>query len=426
MRGVLDRDSQARMNRRRFLLAGAGVVAGAAGAATWHYWPEQGLWNPCLAALPDGQGVQALLRAAWSGIDPAKVWDSHVHLVGTGDSGGGIVVHPGMNSLLDPGQYARRLFFMNAGCVHAAEPGAVDRAYVARMRNLVAGLGAGARLLLFAFERTHDAQGRVLWERTGFYVPNAYARDVARAHAEFEWAASIHPYRADAVDALEHAAAEGARAVKWLPPAMGIDPASSRCKRFYRALARLDLPLISHAGEERAVLGAEAHMLGNPLRLRAALDEGVRVVAAHCSSLGEDRDLDRGANGPLVPSFGLFARMMESAAYAGRLYGDISAVTQLNRATDVLVTLLEREDWHPRLLNGSDYPLPGVMPIFSVRDLVARGLLEASAEAALKAIRSHNPLLFDFVLKRLLRANGRSFPPSVFETRDFFLRRTAR
>ena len=118
--------------------------------------------------------------------------------------------------------------------------------------------------------------------------------------------------------------------------------------------------------------------------------------------------------------------MMETPAYAGRLYGDISAVTQLNRATDVLVTLLEREDWHPRLLNGSDYPLPGVMPIFSVRDLVARGLLEASAEAALKAIRSHNPLLFDFVLKRALRANGRSFPPSVFETRDFFLRRAAR
>ena len=402
------------------------MLAGAAGLAACRYWPEQGLWNPCLAALPEELAEHPLVRGAWSGIDPAKVWDSHVHLVGTGDSGSGIVVHPGMNSLLDPGQYARRLFFMNAGCVHQAPGGDVDRAYVARMLNLMAGMRPGARLLLFAFERSYDAQGKVRWDETGFYVPNAYARDIARLHPQCEWAASIHPYRADAVDALERAAAEGARAAKWLPPAMGIDPASPRCKPFYRALARLDLPLISHAGEERAVLGAEAHGLGNPLRLRAALDEGVRVVAAHCSSLGEDRDLERGANGPLLPSFQLFARMMDRPEYRGRLFGDVSAVTQLNRATEVLVTLLERADWHPRLLNGSDYPLPGVMPIFSVRELVARGLLAPEAEDPLKAIRSHNPLLFDFVLKRALRANGKAFAPAIFETRDFFLRRSAR
>jgi hypothetical protein len=413
------------VNRRRFLVAGAGALAGAAGLAAWRYWPEQGFWNPCLAALPRAVAEHPLVRAAWSGIDAAKMWDSHVHLVGIGDSDSGIRVHPGMNSLLDPGQYARRLFLMNAGCVYGAAPGEIDRAYVSRMRNLVAGLRPGARLLLYAFDSTHDAQGRVLWERTGFYVPNRYARDVARAHPEFEWAASIHPYRADALDALDRAAAEGARAVKWLPPAMGIDPAAPRCKPFYRALARLDLPLISHAGEERAVLGAEAQALANPLRLRAALDEGVRVVAAHCASLGEDRDLDRGASGPVVPSFDLFTRMMEMAQYRGRLFGDISAVTQRNRATEVLVRLIGRQDWHPRLLNGSDYPLPGVMPIFSVDALVESGLLDASSAPPLKTIRSHNPLLFDFVLKRALRADGKSFAPSVFETRDFFLRRAS-
>ena len=413
------------MNRREFLLRG-GALAGAAGLGGCRYWPEQGLWNPCLAELPESIANHRLVRAAWLGVDPDKVWDSHVHLVGTGDSGSGIRVNPRMSSLLDPAQYARRLFIMNAGCVHTAPEGTVDRAYVARMLNLMAGMRPGVHLLLYAFECTYDAGGQVQWDATGFYVPNAYARDVARLHPEFEWAASIHPYRADAIDALERAAAEGARAMKWLPPAMGIDPAAPRCKPFYRALARLDLPLISHAGEERAVLGAEAQEFGNPLLLRAALDEGVRVVAAHCGSLGEDRDLDRGPSGPRVPSFELFARMMDSAQYQGRLFGDISAVTQLNRATDVLVTLLEREDWHPRLLNGSDYPLPGVMPIYSVGDLVERGLLEPSSAEPLKTIRSHNPLLFDFVLKRALHADGKSFAPSVFETADFFLRRAAR
>jgi hypothetical protein len=40
-------------------------------------------------------------------------------------------------------------------------------------------------------------------------------------------------------------------------------------------------------------------------------------------------------------------------------------------------------------------------------------------------IRAHNPLLFDFVLKRLLRAGDRRLAPSVFHTRDFFLARTS-
>jgi mannonate dehydratase len=289
------------------------------------------------------------------------------------------------------------------------------------MLNLVDGLRPGAKLLLFAFDRAHDERGAVLWERTGFYVPDGYARDTARAHpAAFEWAASIHPYRADCVEALERARAEGARAVKWLPAAMGMDPASPRCDRFYAAAARLAMPLISHAGRELAVVGTDARDFGNPLKLRRALDAGVRVVVAHCASLGEDRDLDRGANGPAVESFALFARMMDERRYAGRLYGDVSAVTQVNRAGGTLMRVLERSDWHARLLNGSDYPLPGIMPIFSVDHVVSLGLLEASAAPVLTAIREHNPLLFDFVLKRSLRANGKAFAERVFETRRFF------
>ena len=255
------------------------------------------------------------MRRAWEGLDPAQVWDSHAHLAGSGDAGSGIVVNPRMDSLLNPGQYARRLFFLNAGCAHDA-PGSVDRAYVERMHNLVDGMRPGAKLVLFAFERAHDERGAADWEHTAFYVPDAYARDVARAHPQyFEWAASIHPYRADALEALETAKREGARAVKWLPSSMGIDPAAPRCDRFYERLGQLDLPLITHAGLERAVLGRESVDYGNPLRLRRALDAGARVVIAHCASIGEDRDLDRGENGPYVESFALFARLMSESRH---------------------------------------------------------------------------------------------------------------
>ena len=359
------------------------------------------------------------MRAAWDGLDPAKVWDSHAHLIGTGDGGSGIYVNPQTESLLSPGQYARRLFFLNAGCAHDAT-GSVDHAYVDRMRNLIDGMRKGTKVVLFAFERAYHESGEPDLDHTIFYVPNEYAREVARKHAEdFEWVASIHPYRKDALDALEQAKQGGARGVKWLPSAMGIDPAASRCDLFFRKMKDFDLPLIAHAGLERAVLGREAHDFGNPLRLRRALEAGVRVVVAHCASMGEDRDLDKGPNGPYVESFALFARVFEKYQNA---YGDISAMTQVNRAGPALVRTIESSAWHARLLNGSDYPLPGVMPVFSVDYLVSLKLLPESAAQLLRDIRAHNPLLFDFVLKRTLRSNAKAFAAGVFETRGFFVR----
>jgi len=111
---------------------------------------------------------------------------------------------------------------------------------------------------------------------------------------------------------------------------------------------------------------------------------------------------------------------MRDPRYEGRLYGDISAMTQLNRAGPALERVIENESWHARLLNGSDYPLPGVMPIFSVGYLISLKLLAESTGPLLRKIRLHNPLLFDFVCKRLLRANGKAFSARVFETRRFF------
>jgi hypothetical protein len=40
-----------------------------------------------------------------------------------------------------------------------------------------------------------------------------------------------------------------------------------------------------------------------------------------------------------------------------------------------------------------------------------------------RGLREHNPLLFDFVLKRSLRVGGKRLAPGIFETRAFFERR---
>jgi mannonate dehydratase len=400
---------------------GAAALAGAGALAAWKFWPEQGFWNPCRAGLPLALARHELVKAAWDGLDAERVWDAHAHLVGVGDSPSGIYVNPKMDSLLNPAHYARRLFFLNAGCAYDPPGGSADRAYVRRMLNLMGGMRRGVKLLLFAFERAYAEDGKRQDALTSIYVPDGYARELAREHPRyFEWVASIHPYRADCVTALEEAKRDGARAVKWLPGAMGMDPASPRCDRFYEAAARLKLPLITHAGLERAVLGTETQDFGNPLRLRRALDAGVRVVVAHCASMGQDRDLDKGPNGPPVDSFLLFERLMQEKKYEKNLFGDISAMTQVNRAGPALASVVEREEWHPRLLNGSDYPLPGVMPLFSVEYLVSLGLVQETVAPVLREIRSHNPLLFDFVLKRQLRSNGKALAKSVFETRPFF------
>ena len=322
--------------------------------------------------------------SAWDGLDAAQVWDSHAHLIGTGDSGSGIVVNPRMESLLHPGQYARRLFFLNAGCAHDA-PGSVDRAYVERLRNLLDGMPAGAKLLLFAFDRAlrRERRGGPRAQRS-FYVPDAYARDVARKHPERLRVGGLDPSVPQGrARALARAKREGARAVKWLPSAMGIDPASPRCDAFY-AIAeetRYAADLARRRSSARCSAARRtitAIRCGCGARSRRACAWWSRIAPRWA----QDRDLDRGANGPYVDSFSLFARMFEKYQ---NCYGDISAMTQVNRAGPALASVIETRDWHARLLNGSDYPLPGVMPIFSVDYLVSLKLLRGSGRSGAAA-----------------------------------------
>ena len=90
-----------------------------------------------------------------------------------------------------------------------------------------------------------------------------------------------------------------------------MDPAAELCDPFYERMAALGLPLLVHCGSEHAVGGARTQELGNPLRLRRALEAGVRVIVAHCASTGDDEDLDAPpGRRTRLPSFELFLRLM--------------------------------------------------------------------------------------------------------------------
>lgn len=413
------------MKRRHLLMGccaalGVGLFTGLGVAAAGP------LRNPCKGALPADLARHDLVLAAFEGLDSTRLVDAHAHLLGTGDSGSGCSVHPSMQQWWHPVEVLRRKGILNASCIDE-QVASIDVAYVQRLLALAREFPAGARWWLYAFEQAHDDRGRPDSDRSTFHVPDRYAAHVARQHADrFDWVASIHPYREDALPALEQALADGAVAVKWLPASMNIDLRDPRCRPFCERLSRAGRPIIVHCGEEKAVPGAGRDELGNPLHVRHLLAHGCTVIVAHCGSLGHAIDEDL-PSGPKVPAFELFARVMDERAdeggqggqggQRGRLLGDISAVFQRNRKDAVWQRVLQRQDWHPHLLHGSDHPLPGVMPLFSLPRLVAAGLLAEADAPILLRVREHNPLLFDLLLKRRLRLGSLQLAASIYEAR---------
>ncbi|HUL56367.1 MAG TPA: amidohydrolase family protein [Usitatibacter sp.] len=388
--------------RRRDFLGAAGAAALLAGCDKSF---EEGLLGDC--RVLQGPERNPLVQAAWQGLHPDRVWDTHVHLFGNGRSRAGVWAAPSIDSPVGPESIVRKKLFMNGGCVGDDEQ-RVDQGIVARLATLAGQFPPGARFVLLAFDFTYDESGAKREDLTTFSVSDDYARRVVAAHPDrFEWMCSVHPYRADALEALRAAHAAGARAVKWLPPSMAIDLRSPRCAPFYDELVKLGMPLLVHVGEEKAVEGARRDELADPLLLRSPLERGVRVIGAHCATLGPG-------------NFERFKGLMAERQYEGRLFGDISAITLYNRADewrDILATLPR---WEGRLLNGSDYPLVGILPLYSMNAMVKAGVLDERVVPALRELHQGNALLFDFVLKRNLRWGTAAIPASAFETRGFF------
>jgi len=141
----------------------------------------------------------------------------------------------------------------------------------------------------------------------------------------------------------------------------------------------------------------------------------VKVIVAHCAGLGRNEDLEAPSK-PLTVNFDLFVRLMSEKRYEGLLFGEISAMTQFNRAGRPLHTILAREDLHERLVNGSDYPLPAVNLLIRTKSLTKNGYITSEERNSLNEIYDYNPLLFDIVLKRTLKLPGttKTLPTSIF------------
>src|ERR1044072_6666418 len=293
----------------------------------------------------------ALVKHAFDDIDPTRLIDHHVHIAGLGVGGTNAFVNPKMLTWRHPFHRLKLKVYMSSAGV--SDEDNADPQAAARLADLVKSIKDHGKHRLLAFDKNYRKDGTVNLEKTEFYVPNEYVFELAERYPDlFVPNISVNPSRPDAIDELEKWARRGARIVKWLANAMGIDPSDPRCDPFYQKMKELDLILLSHGGEEKAVEAEEDQKLGNPLLLRRALDHGVRVIVAHCAGLGENEDLDDPER-KQVSNFDLFMRLMDDKRYEGLVFADISAMTQFNRIGKPLNTILEREDLHDRLVNGS-------------------------------------------------------------------------
>jgi uncharacterized protein len=344
--------------------------------------------------------TKKLIDRAYDGIDPARLVDYHIHILAVGTSANDAFINAKMRSGFNLERLKFQIYSSASGIKNIDN---ADQEYVTRLIRLARGNNRHGKYRILAFDKHYNADGTVNLDKTNMYVSNQYVVEVAQKYSDvFLPVISVHPYRADAVSELDKWGKAGVKYLKWLPNAMGIDPANPAIEPFYRKMKEHKMILLSHAGEEQAVEADEDQRLGNPLLLRKPLEYGVRVIIAHAASLGECDDLDS-RDARKVNCFDLFLRLMGESKYIGLLFGEISAMLQFNRMPVPFETLLKRQDLHPRLVNGSDYPLPAINSLIWTRSFARNGFITADERRSLNEIYDYNPLLFDFVLKRTMR-----------------------
>ncbi len=280
----------------------------------------------------------------------------------------------------------------------------LKRDFDGTIRDHILGALEGApsvdRGVLLALDAIYDENGRRREAESHLVVSNDYVRSLAGSHPKVLVGASVHPNRGP-VEGREELLRcirgdPPAALVKWLPNAQLIDPADPRHDWFYETLSEAGVPLLCHTGPEQSVPvppPVDDHQrLGDPRRLRRALDIGATVIAAHAAMR-------------IVPYeddfLGDLAAMMSEAERHGRwrLWADVSAMCLISRLGTVH-RVLEKLPGE-RLVLGSDYPVP-VNPMPPV--VMRHGDLDEFVEF----VRLRNPIERNV---RQLLAMG--FPPSI-------------
>jgi uncharacterized protein len=302
----------------------------------------------------------------------------HCHVAGLGGGGSGCFVSDRLRRSWKVGFYFRSFGVSRQELEQRGDAVCADR-----LSTMLGESRHVGRAVVLALDGVVDDRGDLDRTRTEFYVPNEFVAALAARHTNLLFGASINPFRPDALDRLNRAAASHAVLVKWLPSIQLIDPADERLIPFYRRMAELGLPLLVHTGAEHSFTWSRDEF-ADPMRLRLPLSLCVTVIAAHAAWPGrheEERDVDR------------LGRLMVEYS---NLYADISSLTQINKL-GALREVLRRPEFRDRLVYGTDFPLinmPIVSPWYFPLDLSLRQRWQIS--------RIKNPWDRDVALKQAL------------------------
>ena len=316
-----------------------------------------------LACLLLAAGMPRGAFGADDRLENRHVIDWHAHVAGLGYGDSGAFISEGMRR-----NFRFRFFMRWLGVTEQELEAEGDGLAVRRLSEKIARSRSVDQAVVLAFDGIVDKTSGLLdKENTQFYVPNDFVRRETAKYPNLLFGASINPYRRNSLALLEKVAAQGAVLVKWIPSIMHIDPADEAIVPFYRKMAALGLPLLSHAGQERSF--AHAHdEYSDPMRLTLPLQHGVTVIAAHIATTGESEGQDN------------FERILPMFAAWPNLYTDISSLTQINKL-GFLARALKVPGLSGRMLYGTDWPLqyfPLVSPWFHVNHIGLRNAWRVS------------------------------------------------
>lgn len=264
--------------------------------------------------------------------------DCHVHLAALPDGDNGCFISP---KLLRSPLFRFLLWKQD---LSPADPCGTNRKYLEHLLTELRASRHVSKAVLLGMDGSYDQAGLLNQQHTDFLVSNDYLFKTVRAYPDMFFAGpSINPQRRDAIDEVHRCADAGAVLIKVLPNAQHFNPADQRYKPFYRALVQRKLSFLSHVGYEFSLIGKD-QSVGDPDRLRLALDEGVTVIAAHACSYGLI------LYEKFIPTLHDFARRYPN------FYADISALTLPNRFR-MLLHLRKHPELQDHLLFGTDYPL---------------------------------------------------------------------
>ena len=346
-------------------------------------------------------GVFLILRVVFfkgpmAPTDPAPprgLVDMHCHTAGFGSCGSGARVSQTLRKC-----WRFKLYLRIFGTTEAE----LEEKGDGRVMQIIADSLRGSEFVddavILAMDAPYDAEGEIDEEAVEVCVPNRFVGEEVKKHKSLHFGASVHPNRHDALEELEWSKANGAIFVKWLPNIQGIDPSEERYRDYYLKLVELDLPLLTHVGDEDS-FSKTNNALGDPQLLQLALDCGVRIIAAHVASSGE-------REGELN-----IERLLKMMPNSPTLFADLSTLTQFNRAK-YFPQVLNDDRLKGRLMYGTDYPLTKT-PLVTALQFPLRLTLKQMWDI----VRTKNSWDRDVKLKSALGC-----PKEVFELSRTFLR----